>query len=125
MVSLLQKHHPLPIDSHRIGLSASIKLFQVSSAKSYACANPMLTIMQRNPMVEDQALDRVYRIGQKKEVTTTRYIVKNTLEEVRIGSGLKYITDLLEPIEMLISMLSRMCAINRRRKGTWPNKPST
>ena len=37
---------------------------------------------QWNPMVEDQALDRVYRIGQKKEVTTTRYIVKKTLEEV-------------------------------------------
>ncbi len=37
---------------------------------------------QWNPMIEDQALDRVYRIGQKKEVTTTRYIVKKTLEEV-------------------------------------------
>ena len=34
-------------------------------------------------MVEDQALDRVHRIGQTKEVTTVRYIVKNTLEEVR------------------------------------------
>ena len=33
-------------------------------------------------MLEDQALDRVYRIGQTKEVTTTRYIVANTLEEV-------------------------------------------
>lgn len=39
-------------------------------------------------MVEDQALDRIYRIGQKKEVTTTRYIVKDTLEEVCIGSDL-------------------------------------
>ena len=37
---------------------------------------------QWNPMIEDQALDRVYRIGQKKEVTTTRYIVNSTLEEV-------------------------------------------
>ena len=37
---------------------------------------------QWNPMLEDQALDRVYRIGQTKEVTTTRYIVANTLEEV-------------------------------------------
>ena len=36
---------------------------------------------QWNPMLEDQALDRVYRIGQKKEVTTTRYIVANTLEQ--------------------------------------------
>lgn len=33
-------------------------------------------------MVEDQALDRVHRIGQTKEVTTVRYIVRNTLEEV-------------------------------------------
>ena len=37
---------------------------------------------QWNPMLEDQALDRVYRIGQKKDVTTVRYIVQNTLEEV-------------------------------------------
>lgn len=36
---------------------------------------------QWNPMVEEQALDRVYRIGQTKEVTTVRYIVNNTLEE--------------------------------------------
>ena len=37
---------------------------------------------QWNPMLEDQALDRVYRIGQSKEVTTIRYIVKGTSEEV-------------------------------------------
>lgn len=36
---------------------------------------------QWNPIVEDQALDRVHRIGQEKEVTTVRYIVNNTLEE--------------------------------------------
>ena len=36
-------------------------------------------------MLEDQALDRVYRIGQTKEVNTVRYIVKDTLEEVRDG----------------------------------------
>jgi len=37
---------------------------------------------QWNPMLEDQALDRVYRIGQTKEVTTVRYIVQGTLETV-------------------------------------------
>lgn len=37
---------------------------------------------QWNPMLEDQAFDRVYRIGQTKEVTTIRYIVKGTFEEV-------------------------------------------
>lgn len=37
-------------------------------------------------MIEDQALDRVYRIGQKKEVTTTRYIVNGTLEDVCLST---------------------------------------
>lgn len=38
---------------------------------------------QWNPMIEDQALDRVHRIGQTKEVTTVRYMMENTLEKVR------------------------------------------
>jgi hypothetical protein len=37
---------------------------------------------QWNPMVEHQALDRLHRIGQKNEVITTRYIVKNSIEQV-------------------------------------------
>lgn len=49
---------------------------------------------QWNPMVEDQALDRVHRIGQTKEVTTVRYIVKNTLEEVREHQHLNLIPEL-------------------------------
>ena len=40
-------------------------------------------------MLEDQALDRVYRIGQKKRVKTVRYIVKGTLEEVSMEQGMK------------------------------------
>ncbi|KAL7784188.1 SNF2 family N-terminal domain-containing protein [Trichoderma afarasin] len=33
-----------------------------------------------NPMVEAQALDRVHRIGQSREVLVTRYVTKNTIE---------------------------------------------
>lgn len=44
--------------------------------------NVFLMEPQWNPMLEEQALDRVYRIGQTKEVKTVRYIVSGTLEEV-------------------------------------------
>ena len=36
---------------------------------------------QWNPMSESQALDRIYRLGQQKEVTTTRYIMQESWEE--------------------------------------------
>ena len=32
-------------------------------------------------MSESQALDRIYRLGQLKEVTTTRYIMRESWEE--------------------------------------------
>lgn len=36
---------------------------------------------QWNPMVEEQALDRVYRLGQQREVLAIRYFVKDSIEE--------------------------------------------
>ena len=36
-----------------------------------------------NPMVEAQAVDRVHRIGQEREVFITRYIMANSVETVR------------------------------------------
>lgn len=35
-----------------------------------------------NPMAESQAVDRVHRIGQTREVTVTRYCVRESIEEV-------------------------------------------
>lgn len=37
-----------------------------------------------NPMVEQQAIGRVVRLGQKRPVVITRYIMKDTVEEVFI-----------------------------------------
>jgi SNF2 family DNA or RNA helicase len=42
---------------------------------------------QWNPMVEDQAFDRIYRIGQTREVTTVRYVMKGSFEEVMEHGG--------------------------------------
>ncbi|KAK4222317.1 hypothetical protein QBC38DRAFT_519432 [Podospora fimiseda] len=34
-----------------------------------------------NPTLEDQSLARIHRMGQKKELTTIRFVVKNSFEE--------------------------------------------
>ena len=41
---------------------------------------------QWNPSVEAQAIGRVLRLGQQENVAVTRYIVRNTVEEVRSSS---------------------------------------
>ena len=35
-----------------------------------------------NPSVEQQALARIYRMGQNRPVTTIRYIMRNSFEDV-------------------------------------------
>lgn len=46
--------------------------------------NVHLLESQWNPMVEEQALDRVHRYGQKRPVTTYRYVVQQSIEQVRL-----------------------------------------
>lgn len=56
-----------------------IGIFSVdlTSASSVHLVEP-----QWNPMVEAQAVDRVHRIGQNRNVTITRYVVKESIENV-------------------------------------------
>ena len=37
---------------------------------------------QWNPSLEDQAFARVHRLGQTRPVTTIRYVMENSFEEV-------------------------------------------
>jgi len=39
-----------------------------------------------NPMAEAQAMDRVHRIGQQRDVEVIRYIVSDSIEKVRAAS---------------------------------------
>lgn len=60
-----------------------------------------------NPAIEDQAINRAHRIGQKFPVTVTRFISENTIEK-RIASILdekrKIFTDLLSQADKPASM---------------------
>lgn len=38
----------------------------------------------RNPTIEEQALARIHRIGQTREVTTIRFYIRDTFEETVI-----------------------------------------
>jgi SWI/SNF-related matrix-associated actin-dependent regulator of chromatin subfamily A3 len=40
----------------------------------------MLTLL-RAPAIEDQAVDRVHRLGQKKEVRVFRLVINESIEE--------------------------------------------
>ncbi|EXJ71754.1 uncharacterized protein A1O5_05564 [Cladophialophora psammophila CBS 110553] len=49
-----------------------------------AASRAYLLEPQWNPMIEEQALSRIHRLGQTKEVKTIRYRVRNSFEEVRL-----------------------------------------
>ena len=42
----------------------------------------------RNPTLEEQAFGRIHRIGQKKEVTTIRFFIRSSFEEVLFVASL-------------------------------------
>lgn len=63
-----------------------------------------------NPAVEEQATDRVYRIGQKKSVQVIRLLTKNTIEEKidKLQKRKKQLSDsVIKSKEVFINQLSR------------------
>ncbi|KAF2993054.1 hypothetical protein E8E14_000814 [Neopestalotiopsis sp. 37M] len=63
---------------------------------------------QWNPSLEEQALARIYRIGQKQDVTTIRFLMKNSIE--------KYVTDIQDKKKDLISiLLSSRSRVSQKR----------
>jgi SNF2 family DNA or RNA helicase len=39
----------------------------------------------RNPTIEEQAFGRIHRMGQTKEVTTVRFFIRGSFEEVLLN----------------------------------------
>lgn len=73
-------------------------------------------------MAEEQALDRVHRMGQMREVVATRYVVKDSIEEVRdLGAlpvtSLKLIYCELQYVVLVQEMKSRIIKQSFEREG--------
>jgi SWI/SNF-related matrix-associated actin-dependent regulator of chromatin subfamily A3 len=59
-----------------------LSLAKADSLDITAASRAYIMEPQWNPTVEEQALARIHRMGQTKEVTTIRYVMKGTFEEV-------------------------------------------
>ena len=54
----------------------------ITASSALTTANKVYVMEpQYNPAAEAQAVDRVHRLGQKRPVETTRYIINNSFEE--------------------------------------------
>jgi hypothetical protein len=73
--SLLHQQFSLP---HLTDADSSFRLDLTAASVAY------LLEPQWNPMMEEQALCRIHRLGQHKEVKTIRYRIKGSFEEVGV-----------------------------------------
>ncbi|MCJ1272073.1 hypothetical protein MMC22_011980 [Lobaria immixta] len=73
---------------------------------------------QWNPMSEEQALDRIPRLGQTKEVTTVRYIIKDSFEEVNsiIKDSFEEVNSIATRTCGLADMNQHIIALQRKKK---------
>ncbi|KAJ2987230.1 hypothetical protein NUW58_g4621 [Xylaria curta] len=73
---------------------------------------------QWNPSTEEQALARVYRIGQTRDVTTIRYILDNSIEKyvVAVQDGKK---DLITLLLSTPTSTTKICIITARQTAKY------
>eukprot|EP01133_Synstelium_polycarpum_P004244 gene4244-4952_t len=80
-----QKHREVAIK--RFKEDASVKVFLISMKAGglglnlVVASHVFLLDPWWNPATEEQAIDRVYRIGQHKNVFVTRFVIKDSIEE--------------------------------------------
>ncbi|KAI1080148.1 hypothetical protein F5B20DRAFT_580546 [Whalleya microplaca] len=80
-----------------------------------AASRAYLMEPQWNPSIEEQALTRIHRIGQTKEVTTIRFVMDDSIE--------KYVTDIqgkkTDLISVLLSSSSKVSKQRLRELREW------
>ena len=76
-----------------------------------------------NPAIEDQAIERVHRIGQKNKVNVYRFICEKTIEERMLDlhakkKGLVDMTLAFNPMEQKKTNMENMVYMMRRYEDT-------
>jgi hypothetical protein len=82
---------------------------------------------QWNPSVENQAIARALRLGQKQAVIVTRYVVEQTVEQVSCSPELiSSIADTSQDMRALQEMkLERANLVERDEAGKQPGRVTT
>ncbi|KAH8587406.1 SNF2 family N-terminal domain-containing protein [Bisporella sp. PMI_857] len=79
------KNRDMAIQSFQSDASIQVILVSITCGGAgldlTAASRAYLMEPQWNPMTEEQALSRIHRLGQKKEVKTIRYLVRGSFEE--------------------------------------------
>lgn len=110
------KKRGIAFDQFRDDPSIKVLLLSISCGAEglnlTAATHAYLMEPQWNPTLEEQALARIHRLGQTKKVTTTRFIMKDSIEEhvVNVQNRKKSLADLLLSQEQL-----SMSDVNRTR----------
>ena len=70
-------------------------------------------------MAEEQALDRVHRIGQTQPVVATRYIVSDSVEEVRVpcASLMVFMLLIMPSIQYVVSLQKKKLDLIQQSLG--------
>jgi hypothetical protein len=107
------------------GACGSVFLYNLrcTLTKTDMCCSLNLTAASRvhllepqwNPSLEDQALARVHRLGQTRPVTTIRYVMENSFEEVWTSSTCA-ISFFFLHIRELISVRKHVLKVQDRKK---------
>ncbi|KAJ0423597.1 SNF2 family N-terminal domain-containing protein [Aspergillus carlsbadensis] len=83
-----QKDRALALSRFQIDPSIQVMLLSIycgaEGLNITAASRVYLMEPQWNPNIESQALARVHRLGQTREVTTTTFIIKDSIESVRL-----------------------------------------
>jgi DNA repair protein RAD16 len=64
-----------------LNLTEASRVFMMDSWVSLTISADSIDLVQWNPSVEYQAMDRIHRLGQRRPVTVTKIVIEDSIEQ--------------------------------------------